>query len=145
MIALQQRQIAVVRNNFIPGSFGNGKPAQHAGQGPESAHVDGLVSAFRRAVVGTVLQFRAAGAVRVSVLLLVPTGVDTAQFTADLAGLSQARARQSSIVPGNSRELRYGRSDRLGCSRDLSLLLCASHGDGFLRCAVEIRSGQRSS
>src|SRR5258708_38845082 len=71
---------------------------QHAGSKPESAHVDPVASAFRRPVVGAVLYFPGAGAVRVSVFLLVPAGLGADHFAADLAGLSQPRPRRISIT-----------------------------------------------
>ena len=53
----------------------------------EPEHVDAVAATVSRPVVGAVLQFPGTGAIRFSVLLLVPVGVGADQFAADLAGV----------------------------------------------------------
>src|SRR5882672_8441165 len=83
------------------------RPASSRWSKLESAHVDAVAAALHRPAVGAVLQFHGAGAVRLSVFLLVPAGVGADQLSADLAGLPQPHARRSSVnsvssIPGKA-------------------------------------------
>src|ERR1700742_3856349 len=63
------------------------------------AYVGPVVIAFRRPVVGTVLQFCRAVAVRLSVFLLVSARMGADHGAADLAGLPQPYPRRSAVRP----------------------------------------------
>src|ERR1700722_280131 len=61
------------------------------------AYVGPVIAALYWPVMGAVLQLSGTGAVRLSVFLLVPARMGADQLLADLAGLSQASARRSSV------------------------------------------------
>jgi hypothetical protein len=86
-----------------------------AGPNVESARVDPIAAAFRRFALGAVLQFPRTGVVRVSLFLLVPAGLGTDQFPADLAGISTGYPGRSPVnsVSLVARRHRHAQSDRL--------------------------------